>query len=198
MFSVLCTCPVDSLSNRQNYGLVNSFLPCVKRWHQYLSVTAVSIYCKYCNSIGNWYRLFHISVRHISAEGHFGQNFSVTEHFGHRSFRSGNISVTELFGHRTFRSRIFSVREHFGHGTFRSENISVTEHFGHRTFRSRYISVREHFGHRTFRSGYISVRDFFGQRTIQYTFALFFIIILSHLLGSNKNVKNWQNALKPI
>ena len=109
--------------------------------------------------------LFHISVRNISAEGHFGQNFSVTEHFGHGSFRSGNISVTELFGHRTFRSRIFSVREHFGHGTFRSENISVTEHFGHRTFRSRYISVREHFGHRTFRSRNFSVTEHFGQGT---------------------------------
>ena len=119
-----------------------------------------------CQSWRSQICLFHISVRNISAEGHFGQNFSVTEHFGH--------------------------------GTFRSQNISVTEHFGHRTFRSQNILVTELFGHRTFRSGYISVRDFFGQRTIQYTFALFFIIILSHLLGSNKNVKNWQNALKPI
>ena len=98
------------------------------------------------------FRLFHISVRNISAEGHFGQNFSVTEHFGHGSFRSGNISVTELFGQRTFRSRNISVTEHFGHGTFRSQNILVTEHFGQGTFQSENISVRVHFGHRFFRS----------------------------------------------
>ena len=87
--------------------------------------------------------LFHISVRHISAEGHFGQNFSVTEHFGHGSFRSGNISVTEHFGHRTFRSRNFSVTEHLGHRTFRSGYISVREHFGQGTFQSQIFSVRE-------------------------------------------------------
>ena len=103
--------------------------------------------------------LFHISVRHISAEGHFGQNFSVTEHFGHGSFRSGNISVTELFGQRTFRSRNILVTEHFGHRTFRSRNFSVTEHLGHRTFRSGYISVREHFGQGTFQSQIFSVRE---------------------------------------
>ena len=42
-----------------------------------------------------FFGLFHILARNISAEGHFGQNFLVIEHFGHGSFWSGNISVME-------------------------------------------------------------------------------------------------------
>ena len=90
-------------------------------------------------------RLLHFSVRNISAEGHFGQNFSVTKHFGHGFFRSGNISVTELFGQRTFRSGNISVREHFGHRTFRSQNISVTDFFGQWTIQYNFAFFYNNF-----------------------------------------------------
>ena len=71
--------------------------------------------------------LLHFSVRNISAEAHFDQDFQITENFGHGFFQSGKISVTKFFDQRTFRSQNFSVRVHFGQGTFRSQIFSVRE-----------------------------------------------------------------------